>query len=120
MFEQLVTKEDIAQEAFLRSLVKGQPVSKKIVATRLQREATVQLNYEEVLDPERDIDIPDLRELTPTEELILWARELSQEVQSVINDFLENPTEERRLDTMEFLARQGLIQGMLEARPVHS
>lgn len=119
MFEPLITKEDIEQEAFLRSLVKGKTVSKRIIGMNLQRQATSQLNYEETLPLDQEIDIPDLREPTASEELVFWARELSTELQQVINDFLENP-EERLLHTMEFLSRQGIIQDLLESRPVSS
>lgn len=116
MFEDLITREDVSQEAFLRQIEKGKPVSKNIIRRKMMREATVQLNYQETMDPEREEEIPDDRELSSAEEIRMWARELSQEVQSVINDFLHNP-EERLLDTMEFLQRQGLIQILLEARP---
>lgn len=115
MYEMLVTREDIQQEAFLRQLEKGKPVSQSIIAKKLQRKATVQLNYEEVLDPEREMDIPDLREPTAAEELRLWAQDLSHEVQAVIDEFLQNP--DKLEDTMAFLARQGLIQNLLESRP---
>lgn len=116
-YESLITSEDIRQEVALLQILGKEKVSAAIVKRKLERQATTQLNYEEVIDPDRDADIPDLREPEATEQLVRWAMEVSQEVQNIISIFLQDPSEESLQRTLKLLAHQGLLQEALSNKP---
>lgn len=131
-FQGLVTKEDVIQEAELRSIVTGKKASKFIIKAMLSREAFYQPNIydlvhnadQEEVDPLESLSAivlqPEVGWGEAQEELIEWALDQSTDVQECICQFLEDP--ESNIDsTIQKLAELEVISSIpaIQTKPLN-
>lgn len=121
LYQPLVSQDDVTQEAAVVLYEKKVQASQSIIRMKLQRQATEQLNIGDLIAGSDDFDENDpfeslslaLFQFTDAQDnvhqtLIAWALDQSEAVQILVNDFLDDPTDENLTICLEGLVEAGV------------